>query len=96
MKASGYLGDALVGILEGDALHMFLHTSNAYTIQGFKKLAKLKDAFLGASQIQVAKEMFIFSNAYAQGRHTSLIFGVCLTRMHVTVSWFLFFAQRGK
>ena len=35
------------------------------TGQGFKKLAKLKDAFSGASQIQVVKEMTIF-NAYAQ------------------------------
>ena len=46
---------------------MFLNTGNEYTRKGFKKLAKLKDDFSGASQIQVAMDMFNPFNAYTQG-----------------------------
>ena len=60
VKASMALDDALVTIINGDALKMFLHRKDEYHGKGFKKLALLKDKFAGDSQIQTAKEMFAF------------------------------------
>ena len=46
---------------------MFLNTGDEYTGKGFKKLAKLKDAFSGAYQIQVAMKISNLTKAHAQG-----------------------------
>ena len=66
-KASGFADDALVTVLEGDALKKFLFTKDEYTGKGSKKLAKLKADFVGASQLQITKIMFSFFQEFFQG-----------------------------
>ena len=67
VKASMVIDEALVNVLKGKALKIFLHQKDEYHGKGFKKLAMLKAAFAGASRIQVAREMFTFFQDFPQG-----------------------------
>ena len=67
VKASGYVDDALVGVLDGNVLRKFLHRKDLYTKKGFKKIDVLKANFTGASGLQIPKEMFAFLQEFSQG-----------------------------
>ena len=67
VKASMALDDALVNVLKGDVLKIFLHHKDNYCGKGFKKLAMLKTKFAGDSQIQIAKDCFTFFQDFPQG-----------------------------